>query len=459
VTNLVVHPLDRGLVGSVPVPSDKSIGHRSLLFASLCEGVSNIRGFSYGEDNVSTANAMRAMGAVIEDIAPGELRVTGTGLMGLKAPKDALDCGNSGTTMRLLTGVLAGQPFASKLVGDASLTRRPMMRVVGPLRARGAVIDGAPHPTKPNEVLPPLRVGPLPDGKALGALEYESLVSSAQVKSAILLSGLYAHGTTLFKEPTLSRDHTERMLHALGVPLRTVGTMIELDPAGWDGKMPGFDIEIPGDVSAAAFLLVAAQIYPGSRVTVRGVGINPTRVGLLEIARHMGAGIEIVAQGEQGGEPIAEITAWQQGMRGITVDGEIVPRAIDEIPIACALAARASGTTTIRDAEELRVKESDRIATMAGVLRAFGIECEELPDGLVIQGKEGPLTPARIESKGDHRIAMTACVLALGAGGPSTIVDCDCIGTSFPRFVGTLRALGARIDASDGPADHASEPK
>jgi 3-phosphoshikimate 1-carboxyvinyltransferase len=447
-TDLVVHPLEKALVGSVPVPSDKSIGHRSLLFASLCEGVSTIRGFSYGEDNVSTANAMRAMGAVIEDSAPGELRVTGTGLFGLKAPKDALDCGNSGTTMRLLTGLLSAQTFASTLVGDASLTRRPMLRVVAPLRARGAVIEGAPHPTKPNEVLPPLRVGPLPNGKELGPLEYESPVSSAQVKSAILLSGLYAHGNTLFKEPTLSRDHTERMLHALGVPLRALGTMIELDPAGWDGKMPAFEIEIPGDASAAAFLLVAAQIYPGSRVTVRGVGTNPTRVGLLEIARHMGAGLEIVPQGEQGGEPIAEITAWHQPMHGTMVGGELVPRAIDEIPIACALAARAVGTTTIRDAEELRVKESDRIATMAGVLRAFGITCEELPDGLVIEGKEGPLEPARIESKGDHRIAMTAAVLALGGRGPSTIVDCDCIATSFPRFVGTLRALGARIDVA-----------
>jgi 3-phosphoshikimate 1-carboxyvinyltransferase len=447
VTDIVVHPLDRPLTGSVPVPSDKSIGHRALLFASLCEGVSRIKGFSYGEDNVSTANAMRAMGATVEDEAPGELRVTGTGLYGLKGPKEALDCGNSGTTMRLLTGLLSAQTFASKLVGDASLTRRPMLRVVGPLRSRGAIIEGAPHPTKAGEVLPPLSIGPLPDGTYLEALEYESPVASAQVKSAILLSGLFAHGTTWFKEPTLSRDHTERMLHAMGVPLRTVGTMIELDPAGWDGKMPAFEIEIPGDVSAAAFLLVAAQITPGSRVTVRGVGINPTRTGLLDIARNMGAGLEIVPQGDQGGEPIAEITAWHQAMRGASIGGEVVPRAIDEIPIACALAVRASGTTTIRDAEELRVKESDRIATMAKVLRAFGVTCDELPDGLLIEGKEGPLTAAVVESRGDHRIAMTAAVLALGASGPTKITDCDCIATSFPRFIGTLRALGARIDA------------
>lgn len=443
---LVVHPQEKPLTGGVPVPSDKSIGHRALLFASLCEGTSEIRGLSYGEDNVSTASAMRAMGAMIDDVTKGHLRVRGTGLFGLKAPSQALDCGSSSTTMRLLTGILCAQTFRTKLVGDASLSRRPMMRVVGPLRARGAVIEGAPHPTKEGELLPPLIVGPLPEGKELAELEYESPVASAQVKSAVLLSGLYAHGTTWLREPTLSRDHTERMMHALGVPLRAVGTMIELDPAGWNGKMPAFEITIPGDVSAAAFLLVAANVVPGSRVTVRGVGTNPTRTGLLEIARHMGAGIEVVPQGDQGGEPVAEITAWSAPMHGGLIGGELVPRAIDEIPIACALAARASGTTTIRDAEELRVKESDRIATMASVLRAFGVACEELPDGIVVEGREGPLEAAEVDSRGDHRIAMTAAVLALAAKAPSRITDCDCIATSFPRFVGTLRALGARID-------------
>jgi 3-phosphoshikimate 1-carboxyvinyltransferase len=452
VTSLVVHPQEKPLHGSVPVPSDKSIGHRSLLFASLCEGVSHVRGFSYGEDNVSTANAMRAMGVDVEDVGAtrteGELKVKGAGLFGLKAPSADLDCGNSGTTMRLLTGLLAAQRFRSRLVGDGSLSRRPMMRVAGPLRKRGAIIDGEKHPTKDGEILPPLVVGPLPEGTFLGELEFESKVSSAQVKSAILLSGLYAHGATYFREPTLSRDHTERFMHALGVPLRAVGSVIELRPDGWNGVMPAFEIDIPGDASAAAFLLVAGNVVPGSRVTVRGVGTNPTRIGLLEIARHMGAGLEIVPQGEQAGEPIAEITAWHEPMHGVLVGGELVPRAIDEIPIACALAARASGTTTIRDAEELRVKESDRIATMAGVLRAFGVKCEELPDGLVIEGSDRPLEPAEIASKGDHRIAMTSCILALLARGPSKITDCDCIATSFPRFVGTMRALGARIDAA-----------
>jgi 3-phosphoshikimate 1-carboxyvinyltransferase len=446
-STLVIHPLaGTPLVGSVPVPSDKSIGHRALLFASLCEGTSEIRSFSHGEDNVSTAHCMRAMGAVVEDVDATTLRVKGTGLFGLRAPEAALDCGNSGTTMRLLTGVLAAQPFRATLIGDASLTRRPMMRVVGPLRARGAVIDGAPHPKKAGDLTPPLVVGPLPDGTFLRELEYTSPVASAQVKSAILLSGLYAHGATYFKEPTLSRDHTERMMHALGVPLRAVGPVVELDPAGWNGKMEGFSIDIPGDVSAAAFLVVAAQITPGSKVTVRNVGVNPTRTGLLEVSRHMGAGLEVVPQGEQGGEPVAEITAWHQELRGTLVGGELVPRAIDEVPIACALAARAAGETTIRDAEELRVKESDRIATMAHVLGAFGVSCQELPDGLVVRGKDGPLKAASVESRGDHRIAMTAAVLGLHGDGPTRIADCDCIATSFPRFVGTLRALGARID-------------
>jgi 3-phosphoshikimate 1-carboxyvinyltransferase len=389
---------------------------------------------------------MRAMGVVIEESGPTDLKVRGAGLFGLRAPSAPLDCGNSGTTMRLLTGILCAQRFQATLVGDASLTKRPMMRVAGPLRARGAVIEGRPHPTKENDILPPLVVGPLPEGKDLAALEYDSPISSAQVKSAILLSGLYARGTTHFREPTISRDHTERMLQALGVPLRTVGPVVEIDPAAWDHKMPAFAITIPGDLSAAAFLLVAAQIVDGSRVTARGVGVNPTRTGILEIARDMGAGLTIEPGGERAGEPIAELHAWSAPLRAVAIGGELVPRGIDEIPIACALAARAHGTTRISNAEELRVKESDRIATMAHVLRAFGIACEEQKDGLVIEGKQGPLEPASIESRGDHRIAMTAAILALVARAPSRIGDADCIATSYPKFVGTLRALGARVE-------------
>ncbi|WP_394828677.1 3-phosphoshikimate 1-carboxyvinyltransferase [Pendulispora albinea] len=448
-TDLTIHPIgERALTGSVPVPSDKSIGHRALLFSALCNGKSRVSGFSFSADNVSTADALRAMGVRIETTGKSELTVEGVGLHGLRAPDKVLDCGNSGTTMRLITGILAAQPFASKLVGDHSLMKRPMMRIVGPLRARGARIEGAPHPTRANDITAPLEIAGLREDEYLGPLEYESPVSSAQIKSAILLSGLFAHGATHFKEPSLSRDHTERLLSALGVPLRTVGTMVELDPAGWGGQMPALDIEIVGDISAAAFLLVAAQIVPGSRVVTRAVGTNPTRTGLLEILRDMGAGISVEAQGERAGEPIADIHAWTQPLRAGSIGGETVARAIDEIPIACALAARASGTTTIRDAEELRVKESDRIATMATVLRAFGVRCEELPDGLTIEGKEGPLEPADIDSRGDHRIAMTATVLGLLGRAPTKVRDVDCISTSFPRFVGTLRGLGATLDVT-----------
>ncbi len=445
-TTLIVHPATGPLIGSVPVPSDKSIGHRALLFASICDGESKIHGFSHGEDNVSTANAMRAMGVTIEQTGPSDLVVKGVGLFGLHAAAAALDCGNSGTTMRLLTGLLSAQTFASTLVGDASLSRRPMMRVVGPLRSRGAVIEGRPHPTKAGEILPPLVVGPLPEGKELGPLEYDSPIASAQVKSALLLSGLFAHGATYVKEPTVSRDHTERMLQALGVPIRTMGSVVELDPAGWNGKMTPIEITIPGDLSAAAFLIVAAQLVEGSRVSVRGVGVNPTRTGILEIARDMGAGVGIEPQGERAGEPIADVHAWSAPLRAIAIGGEVVPRGIDEIPIACALAARASGTTRIADATELRVKESDRIATMAGVLRAFGVQCEERPDGMIIEGTARPLDPVDVESHGDHRIAMTAAVLALTARGPSRVRDAGCIATSYPKFVATLRALGAKVD-------------
>ena len=270
----------------------------------------------------------------------------------------------------------------STLIGDASLSGRPMMRVVKPLRARGAVIEGTPHPSRPNDLTAPLTIGPLPRGTRLSAIEYESPVSSAQVKSALLLSGLTADGPTHFKEPTVSRDHTERMLRASGAPLQTLASYIELDPTGWDGRLGPLDLDIPGDLSAAAFLLVAAQITPGSRVTVRGVGLNPTRMGLLEIARDMRAGLVVLPGEPRGGEPVGVLEAFYAPLVATRAGGERVARAIDEICIACALAARASGTTRIEGAAELRVKESDRIDMMAKTLHAFGVGCEQLPDGL-----------------------------------------------------------------------------
>jgi 3-phosphoshikimate 1-carboxyvinyltransferase len=448
-TTLVVHPAAGPLVGSIPVPSDESIGHRALLFGGLCEGLTRIAGFSHGEDNVSTANALRAMGVRVDEPSPTDLVVHGVGLSGLTRPDRDLDCGNSGTTMRLLCGVLAAQRFRAVLTGDETLARRPMMCVAAPLRARGAVIEGRPHPTRKGDIAAPLVVGPLPEGRELGDLEYDSPICSAQVKSAILLSGLYSPGVTRFKEPTVSRDHTERTLRALGCPIRTVGTIVEIDSSGWDRRMPAFDIEIPGDLSAAAFPLVAAQIVEGSRVTVRGVGVNPTRTGLLEIARDMGAGLAIEPQGERGGEPVAELHAWSASLKAVAIGGETVPRAIDEIPIACALAARARGTTRICDADGLRHKESDRLATMAGVLHAFGVSCVERPDGLDVEGRAEALEAADVDSRGDHRIAMTAAILALVARAPCRVRDAGCIRASYPKFVATLRALGVRVDVQE----------
>ena len=447
-TDLVVHPQKTPLVGSVPVPSDKSVAHRALLVGALCNGKSRIRAYAGGEDNASTRAALEAMGVRYEETAEKEVIVTGVGLFGLRAPTHDLDCGNSGTTMRLLCGVLCAQEFASTLVGDASLSRRPMMRVAGPLRARGARIEGAVHPKKENEITAPLRILGLEEGKYLGPIEYDMPVASAQVKSALLLSGLYAHGRTTLREPTLSRDHTERMLLSLGVPLRTVGTLVELDPGGrWNGQLPAFDVTLPGDVSASAFVLGAALVVPGSRVSVRNVGTNPTRTGILDILRDMSAPLAVEPLGDEGGEPIANIHVESTDvLAGRTIGGEWVTRAIDEIPALCAIAARARGTTTVRDAAELRVKESDRISAMVTVLRGFGVTCEALDDGMRVEGTDEPLRHATIDSLGDHRIAMSAALLALCADGPSTIRNADCIATSFPRFVGTLRALGARID-------------
>lgn len=442
-TDLVVSPTARPLTGSVPVPSDKSIGHRALLFGALASGESTVRGFSGGEDNVATMHALREMGVRVVEAGDAEIVVHGVGLRGLAAPRAVLDCGNSGTTMRLLVGLLAGQPFASTLVGDASLSRRPMMRVVGPLRQRGARIEGRPDPKRDDDLTAPLVVSPAPDG--LGALEYRSPIASAQVKSAVLLSGLYARGPTYFQEPTVSRDHSERLLRSLGAPLRATGSIVEIEPKGWDGRLEPFSLDLPGDLSAAAFLLAAAMLVPGSRVTVRHVGVNPTRTGVLEIARDMGAGLAVEVSGDSAGEPVANVHGWSQPLHAASIGGELVPRAIDEIPVACALAARASGTTIIADAEELRVKESDRIAATAAILRAFGVRCEERPAGLTIEGTDAPLEPVDLDSGGDHRIAMTAAVLALVAKEPSRIRDVDCIATSFPRFAGTLRALGADI--------------
>lgn len=446
--DLVITPSKKPLFGSVPVPSDKSIGHRALIFASLAEPTtpSEVRRFSYGEDNVATLRAFQAMGAEVEDDGKGTLRIRGVGLRGLREPKGPIGCGNSGTTMRLLAGLLAAQPFQTVLVGDASLSKRPMARVANPLRKRGARVEGVFVPTKPGEITPPLTIGPLAPGQELIEIEHPLEVASAQVKSALLLSGLYASGPTWLSEPYISRDHTERMMSGLGVPLTTMGPLVELSPARWSGKIEPFAIDVPGDISAAAFLLVAGAIVAGSEVRTRRTGTNPTRSGVLDVLRRMGASFAGDKQGSELDEPFADLTVQASALQATTIAGELLTRAIDEVPIVCALAARARGVTEIADAAELRVKESDRIAVMAGVLRAFGVEVEELEDGMRIEGRpDAPLKAAEVDSHGDHRIAMTAAVLALVADGPSRVRNADCIATSFPRFVGTLRALGADI--------------
>lgn len=446
-SRVLVRAATRPLTGSVPVPSDKSIGHRAFIFASLSRGRSVVRAFSYGEDNVATMKAFASMGVGVEDDGQGTVVVHGRGLVALAAPPGPVDCGNSGTTLRLLAGVLAAQPFRSTMIGDASLSRRPMGRIARPLRARGASIEGAIHPTRKDEITAPLVIGPLGKGKQLTGLEYRIPVSSAQVKSTLLLSGLFASGPTVVYEPLISRDHTERMLSALGVPIQAAGTMVSLEPPPDPRAIAEFDVELPGDLSAAAFLLCAGSIVEGSVVTTRRTGLNPTRAGIIDVIRAFGGAVAAEPQGDVLGEPFGLTTARFTGLRATPVGGELATRSIDEIPIASVLAARARGTTEFTDVAELRVKESDRIARVVSLLRDFGVAADESEDGFRVEGRpEGRLRAARVSSHGDHRIAMTACVLGLVADGETVVEDADCIATSFPRFVGTLRALGADIE-------------
>ncbi len=439
-TTLVVHPAEKPLTGSVRVASDENIGHRALLLGALGEGVTRLTGYARADHTMATAACLRALGVSIDAPSPSELAVTGVGLDGLREPPGPLDCGTSVSTLGLLCAILAAAPFRAMLTGD--LLRRPVTRVVAPLRARGAVLAGSRDPERDGEVFAPLAVGPLVAGRRLTGLQYESASPSSLVKSAVLLSGLYAGGPTLFKEPSVSADHTERMFGELGVPVRTVGPLVQLDLADWDRRIPAFELSIPGDVSAASALVAAAQIVEGSRVTLRGVGTNPTRSGLLEIARDMGAGLAVEPQGEHGGEPVAVVHAWSAPLRAAAVGGETIARGIDDLPAACALAARASGTTRIVNGEDW----SDGMAAMVKVLRAFGVACEEGPGELSIEGHDGPLEGAEVESAGDARVAMAAAVLALAGRSPTRVRDAACIASLFPKFVATLRALGARVD-------------
>jgi 3-phosphoshikimate 1-carboxyvinyltransferase len=394
------------------------------MFASIAEGDTVIHGFLAGEDTLNTARAMQSMGIAIEGFGTDQVVVHGKGLEGLREPVDVLDLGNSGTGMRLLAGLLAGQDFFSVLTGDRFLRKRPMARIVGPLRQMGALIDGRGSGT-----LAPLTIR---GGRGrLRPIAYASPVASAQVKSAVLLAGLYADGETSVNEPSKSRDHTERMLRFYGIEVREQGTRVTL--RGRQKLRPNGAIEIPTDISSAAFFLVAACIVPGSNLLIRNVGVNPTRTGIIDILTAMGADIALENPREQAGEPVADIRVRYRKLSAVEIAGAMVPRAIDEIPVLAVAAAYAQGTTVIRDAAELRVKESDRIATIAAELRKMGALVRELPDGMEITGRE-TLDGATCESHGDHRIAMSMAVAGLAAQGDTVVRDTEWIDTSFPGF-------------------------
>jgi 3-phosphoshikimate 1-carboxyvinyltransferase len=417
----------RGLSGAARVPGDKSISHRALILGALADGENRVEGWLEAGDTLATLGAIRALGV---DVQKADSRLTFRG-GNLKPPAGALDCANAGTAMRLLAGLLAGQPFASALDGSAQLRRRPMRRVTEPLRAMGARITDT-------DGYPPLTIEPAPITGGTHHLK----VASAQVKSAILLAGLHAEGPTTVVEPGPSRDHTERMLRAMGACLMVEGRRIDLEPD--HSPLEPLRLTVPGDLSSAAFLIVAAALVPGSDVRIINVGLNPTRSGLLDILARMGAAIEVEDRAEQGGEPTGTLRARYALLRGTTIAGEEVVRAIDELPILAVAATQAAGETRIKDAAELRLKEVDRIALVAQELRALGAEVEEFPDGMALHGPT-PLRGAAASSHGDHRLGMALAVAGLIAGGETVVGSADCIADSYPGFAETLARLGAEI--------------
>ena len=417
--------------GELRVPGDKSISHRAMMLGGIADGVTEVDGFLASADCLSTLNAMRAMGVAIDRLAEGRVRIQGAGLHGLKAPRQALDMGNAGTAMRLSMGLLAGQSFESVLVGDESLSRRPMERAARPLRLMGAAIDTT-------DGHPPVH---LHGGRALIGCEHDLNVASAQVKSAILLAGLYAQGTTSVIEHAITRDHTERMLAAFGVPVRTVEGRVSVSQVT---RLEAAHVEVPGDISSAAFFLVAGALAADQGLIIRRVGMNPTRTGVVDILKAMGADIRIHPVGQAGREPVADLEVYASELKGIEIPPQLVPLAIDEFPVLFIAAAAASGETVLRGAAELRVKESDRIASMAQGLERVGIEVEAYPDGLRVVG--GTLQGGEVDSHGDHRIAMAFAVASLRAQGELRILDVANVGTSFPDFPGAARAIGLNVE-------------
>ena len=420
------------LAGRFGVAGDKSISHRAVMLGAIAEGVTDIEGLLEGEDVLATVAAMRAMGVQIEGPSGGVARIHGVGPRGLSAPAAPLDMGNSGTAMRLLCGLLAGQSFASELVGDASLMRRPMERVAGPLREMGARVttrDGKP----------PIRIEPAREG--LRGAVHHLAVASAQLKSALLLAGLYARGETRVLEPAVTRDHTERMLEGFGCRLYRGEDGVAVSGGQ---SLKATHVTVPGDISSAAFFLVGAAMRPGSDVTVEGVGVNPTRTGILNVLEVMGAPVERIDERVVAGEPVADLRVRGAPLRGIDVPAEWVSLAIDEFPAICVAAAAAEGETTVRGAGELRVKESDRIAAMASGLRILGIDVTEYDDGMTIRG--GRIGGGNVDSRSDHRIAMAFAMAGAAAGGTVRIADCRNVVTSFTDFVEVARTAGITIE-------------
>ncbi len=416
------------VTGEIRVPGDKSISHRSIMLGSLAEGVTNVEGFLEGEDALATLQAFRDMGVVIEGPHNGCVKIHGVGLHGLQKPAGPLYVGNSGTSMRLLSGILAGQSFDSVLTGDESLSKRPMNRVANPLREMGVTVEAQ------EGGLPPLKIK---GGASLKAIDYQMPMASAQVKSCVLLAGLYADGETRVLEPAPTRDHTERMLGGFGYSVQREGPLASLTAGG---QLSACKIDVPADISSATFFMVAAAIAPGSDITLTHVGINPTRDGVIAILRLMGADIELNNRREVGGEPVADIRVRYAPLRGINIPEDQVPLAIDEFPAIFVAAACAEGETLLTGAEELRVKESDRIQVMADGLSALGIEVEPTADGIRIV--PGQFQAGEVESHGDHRIAMSFAVASLRAAGPIRIKNCANVATSFPNFVELAQEVG-----------------
>lgn len=424
---MIIHP-SNSISGEITVPGDKSISHRAVMLGSIAQGLTEIDNFLMGEDCLSTIDCFRKMGVNIDILRNGKVKIKGNGLRGLVEPKNILYTGNSGTTTRLIAGILAGQPFTSILDGDESIRRRPMKRVAEPLRQMGAQIDGIDSGN-----FAPLTI----KGGNLKGINYNSPIASAQVKSCVILAGLYAEGETIFVEPHKSRDHTELMLQSFGGNVNVEGTTVTNTPVK---ELYGQHVIVPGDISSAAFFITLGLIAPNSQLLIKNVGLNPTRTGILDVYTKMGANIEIQNIRRFNNEPVGDIVASTSNLKGVEISGDLIPRLIDEIPIIAVAATQAEGVTVIKDASELKVKESNRIKTVVDELKKMGADIEETDDGMIIKGS-APLTGAKVESHNDHRIAMSMSIAGKIASGETEIGNSECVNISFPGFYKILERI------------------